>query len=50
MAETNEKSDTTRDNQINSPLLRLPGEIRNYIYEYVFSGSDAFVKDLYWSG
>ena len=38
---------STCDNQLNSPLLRLPGEIRNRVYEYVFSGSETVVNHLY---
>jgi hypothetical protein len=36
-----------RANQLNSPLLRLPGEIRNRIYEYTFSESVVVVSDGY---
>ena len=39
---------STRNNQLNSPLLRLPGEIRNRIYEYIFSGLETRVIDSYW--
>ncbi|KAF1928504.1 uncharacterized protein M421DRAFT_4976 [Didymella exigua CBS 183.55] len=31
----------TQHNAINSPLLRLPAEIRNTIYEYIFDVADA---------
>ncbi|CAO2656897.1 Nn.00g057000.m01.CDS01 [Neocucurbitaria sp. VM-36] len=33
-----EADDITLRNQTESPLLRLPGEIRNKIYDYAFSG------------
>jgi hypothetical protein len=31
-------TDSTEQNQFNSPLLRLPGELRNTIYEYALDG------------
>ncbi|KAI4920644.1 uncharacterized protein J4E92_008287 [Alternaria infectoria] len=34
-----------RNNQLNSPLLRLPGETRNRIYEYVFFDSEVVAKE-----
>ncbi|KAI4644833.1 uncharacterized protein J4E79_010968 [Alternaria viburni] len=34
-------------NAVNSPLLRLPAELRNMIYDCVFSG-DSFLFDQYW--
>jgi hypothetical protein len=30
--------DSTQRNATSSPLLKLPGELRNHIYEYVFAG------------
>ncbi|KAI4714359.1 hypothetical protein J4E89_000038 [Alternaria sp. Ai002NY15] len=41
-----------RDNQINSPLLRLPGELRNRIYECVFFDAEVNVThpDWNWNG
>lgn len=30
---------STEWNRLHSPLLRLPGEIRNWIYKYIFSGN-----------
>ncbi|KAI4641186.1 hypothetical protein J4E93_008065 [Alternaria ventricosa] len=41
-------SEITRDNQLNSPLLRLPGEIRNRIYEYTFFDAKVMVTDPDW--
>ncbi|KAI4665169.1 uncharacterized protein J4E88_010617 [Alternaria novae-zelandiae] len=38
-------NEITRSNQLNSPLLRLPGEIRNRIYEYTFFDCKMIVKD-----
>lgn len=37
---------STEANQRNSPLLRLPGEIRNKIYEYTFSGTSVYARNL----
>jgi hypothetical protein len=34
-------------NQLDSPLLRFLGEIRNRIYEYIFSGSVVAVQDVW---
>jgi hypothetical protein len=32
----------TEQNQVNSALLRLPGEIRNAIYHYVLGGCELY--------
>ncbi|KAI4706343.1 hypothetical protein J4E89_009077 [Alternaria sp. Ai002NY15] len=37
---------STKLNAVNSPLLRLPAELRNIVYEYVFNGN-SFVFDEY---
>lgn len=38
-------NDSARVNQLDSPFLRLPGELRNRIYDYYFSDAVAVVKD-----
>ena len=40
---------STRNNQLNSPLLHLPGELRNRIYEYVYFDAKVVVEDHYFS-
>ncbi|KAF1921839.1 hypothetical protein BDU57DRAFT_545234 [Ampelomyces quisqualis] len=40
----NDGESITQQNQVNSPLLRLPSEIRNQIYEYVFHGVQVKVR------
>ncbi|CAA9964041.1 hypothetical protein PTMSG1_07400 [Pyrenophora teres f. maculata] len=37
--------ESARINQLNSPFLRLPAELRNNIYEYYFSDSIAIIKN-----
>ncbi|XPS70462.1 hypothetical protein M3J09_002679 [Ascochyta lentis] len=39
-----EPNPTTEQNRTHSPLLRLPGEIRNRIYDYVFENHDVIVR------
>lgn len=39
----------TLHNQNNSPLLKLPAELRNKIYHYVFSGHVISISQRYWA-
>ncbi|KAI4920422.1 hypothetical protein J4E85_009189 [Alternaria conjuncta] len=44
-----ERDDIYKSNATDSPLLRLPGEIRNMIFGWVFRGVEYGLSDAYWT-